>query len=98
MITSEQTHQLPMFILDVLRHDDVEQLPSILKMMNNAGCIGWRGCWPRDFTREEVIPALESLIRLGRVRAFTEGPGEELLPQKGGEPNLVRDEAALWCE
>lgn len=68
-----------MFVLDVLRHDVGAQLSSILKLLNNDGCIGWREFWPHDFTSEEVIPILLSLERAGSVRAL-----HEIIPDDTG--------------
>lgn len=67
---------LMMFVLDVLRHD-FEQVPSIVKMLNNAGCIGWREFWPRDFTDSEVTDALIELTARNLVEVFQEGSGSE---------------------
>ena len=98
MITSEKRRHLPMFILDVLRHDEAEQLRSILSLLNNAGCIGWRDCWPRDFTSEDVIPVLAELVRLGQVRLLAEGPGDDLTPRELTEVNISQDLDKLWFE
>jgi len=59
-------HPLAMFILDVLRHD-TEPISSIVKMLNNEGCIGWREFWPHDFTIEEVTAAIGELAQHGLV-------------------------------
>ncbi len=57
---------IEMFILDVLRHD-IEDVFSIVKMLNNTGSIGWRKFWPHDFTVKEVVTAVNALIRDGLV-------------------------------
>jgi hypothetical protein len=73
--------QIRMFILDVLRHDDIENLVSILKLLNNRGCIGWRAFWPEEFSPGEVVPQLQHLVHEGLVRALREtGQGDELEP------------------
>lgn len=71
-----------MFILDVLRYD-IEQLPSILKLLNDTGCIGWRHQWPRDFTANDITPALRSLVEQGLV---------ELLEYSAKADALVRSD------
>ena len=49
--------QFPMFVIDVLRYD-IEQVPSIVNLLNDRTNIGWREYWPHDFTEAEVIGAL----------------------------------------
>jgi len=66
--------QLPMFVLDVLKHDVAEQVPSILRLLNNDSCIGWRDLWRRDFSEEEVAQALRQLVEKGHVIVFQESP------------------------
>ena len=68
----DSIEQLRMFVLDVLRHDDIEQLSSVVKMLNNRECIGWSDHWSNDFTEEEVIPILEALARTDCVRIYRE--------------------------
>ncbi|GIW85587.1 MAG: hypothetical protein KatS3mg107_1247 [Gemmataceae bacterium] len=90
------TH-LPMFILDVLRHDVIEQLSSIVKMLNNDGCIGWRNYWPHDFTEDEVAPVLRTLVEEGYVQALRENEtSDEVVPISFAELNLERDQEVLW--
>lgn len=60
--TQLEVSQIGMFIIDVLRHD-VEAIPSILKLLNNDGCIGWRFAWSHDFTQVEVKEALDELLQ-----------------------------------
>lgn len=45
-----------MYILDTLAND-VEDLESILRMLNSDTAIGWHKQWGRRFTRDEVVPA-----------------------------------------
>ena len=63
---------LEMFVLDVLQHDVAEQLPSIVRMLNNDGCIGWRKFWPHDFKSEEVTWVLRKLFVDGLIRVLRE--------------------------
>ena len=74
-----------MFVLDVLRHDIV-QLESVLKLLNNRGCIGWREFWPCDFTGPTVILAIKRLTEQGFVQLLTYNPDKnELEPLDSDE-------------
>jgi hypothetical protein len=91
------TEQLNRFVLDVLRHDAAEQLSSILNLLNNDGCIGWRAYWPHDFTAVEVAPALEELLRAGWVTALREDKSDgELVPVDWRALDTRRDQESLW--
>lgn len=92
--TDEQL--LKMFILDVLRHDVVEQIPSILKLLNNRSSLGWRGFWPHDFNADEVVPALKELIRDGAINACAEDESGELQPLIPEQVEAEQDEGRLW--
>ncbi len=98
-ITSPAQDQLKMFILDVLRHDVVEQIPSILNLLNDDGGVGWRDCWPSDFVADEIVPALERLVREGLVRVLREQEsGNDLLPVNLQQLDVKRDQGSLWFE
>lgn len=73
---------LMMFIIDVLRHDCAEQIASVVTMLNNEGCIGWRDHWPTEFQHDEVQDALFKLIARGDVITLIEDsePPYELVP------------------
>jgi hypothetical protein len=64
--------KLEMFILDVMRHDAAENVESIIRMLNNRGCIGWRDQWPSDFHRDEVDDTIAHLVKVGDVRVLVE--------------------------
>lgn len=70
--TARREELLPMFVLDVLRHDVIENVPSIVEMLNNDGCVGWRDQWDRDFTGEDVRSVLGPLVREGLLLALRE--------------------------
>jgi hypothetical protein len=85
-VTPSPERQLDMFVLDVLRHDVVEQLSSVVRLLNDTTCIGWRQFWPHDFSSSEVVPALLDLERSGLVRALRETEGEnQLAPIPSGQ-------------
>ncbi len=62
-----ENRNLEMFIVDVMRHGEIEQVSGILQLLNSRSCIGWRIFWPRDFTAEEVVATLEHLLQKGMV-------------------------------
>ena len=98
-ITGPAQDQMSMFILDVLRHDVVEQIPSILNLLNDDGGVGWRDRWPQDFTADEIVPTLEKLVRAGLVGALREQQsGNDLSPVNVQELDVGRDQDSLWFE
>lgn len=87
--------QLPMFLLDVLQHDVAERVDSILRLLNNDSCIGWREFWPHDFNEREVISALSELVKSGFVTVFREDASRaELVATDLHE--LPDDAASYW--
>jgi hypothetical protein len=65
-----------MFILDVLQHDVAERVESIIPLLNNPGCIGWRVFRSCDFRVDEVVRALRQLVADGLVVVYAESHGE----------------------
>jgi hypothetical protein len=66
---------LEMFVLDSMQ-DDIEDLASVMRYL-----VAWRSRWPQDFTEDEVIEALASLIRDGLIEVYDELPDrDELSP------------------
>lgn len=61
---------LKMFILDVLRWDELEGVQNIQDMLNEERTIGWRDQWPHDFTKGEIVPALLELVNSGMIAAY----------------------------
>jgi len=60
-----------MFIIDVMRYDEAENVTSIINMINDNQNIGWRRHWAHDFTREEIIKGLRKLLEMKLVRPLT---------------------------
>ncbi len=87
---------LSMFILDVMRHDDAESILSIVNMLNDdSGSIGWREFWLHDFTREEVIWAMEELIAQKMIQPLREDAARfELVETRSA--NFQKDSDDLW--
>ena len=87
--------QLGYFVLDVLRW--VEQMPSILNVLNNTGAVGWREFWDRDFTRDEVREVLEFLAERGLVTPYTDSGGvPTLVPVDIMQAKCMDDEDLWW--
>ncbi len=63
------------YVLDTLA-DDVENLESILRMLNSDTELGWVREWGRQFTREDVISALSRLVRDDHVFVVARDGGE----------------------
>ena len=94
-INDSMSRQLRMFILDVLQHDVAERVDSILRLLNNDSCIGWREFWLRDFNEQEVISALSELVKSGLVTVFREDTDRaELVPTNLRE--MPNDVALYW--
>jgi len=97
MTEETHDHELFMFILDVLRHDEIEPMSSILKMLNDSGCIGWREFWNQDFTRAEVEPAIRSLARDGKVLLLQESSDTyDLVEVDPSGVDFDQDERITW--
>jgi len=83
-----------MFVLDVLKYD-IEQIGSILNLLNDDTCIGWRPFWGRPFTTAETTKWLAELADQGLVEVCHERGGY-LVPV---DDNPVLDEntvGAYW--
>jgi len=63
-----------MFVLDVLKYD-IEQIGSILNLLNDDTGIGWRPLWARPFETPEVTRWLVELAEEGRVEVCHEQDG-----------------------
>jgi hypothetical protein len=58
-----------LFVLDALVND-IEDLESVLRMLNSDTALGWSIEWGRPFNREEVVEALMRLIRKDLVQVL----------------------------
>lgn len=67
---SGSTEHLPFFVLDILRHDALEQIGNIRNMLNDRGCIGWRDHWPHDFEEKEIVAVMPQLVDRALVEAI----------------------------
>lgn len=74
-----------MFVLDVLKYD-IEQIGSILNLLNDDTCIGWRPFRDRPFDAAEVTKWLVELADQGLV---------EVCHERGGYLVPVEDTSVL---
>jgi hypothetical protein len=87
--------ELDMFVIDVL-HYDIEDTEAILRMLNNSGPLGWRTFSSQDFTREEVLIALDRLIREGFVRPLEYDPVRGELVDMDRPVDVLKESSSLW--
>ena len=85
---------LDMFVVDVLRYD-IEDVDAILRMLNSTSCVGWRKFWPHDFTRDEVLGALDRLVSRGVAKPLVENPLKNEL-EEVTHPVDVRNEGGRY--
>lgn len=67
-----------MFVIDVLRYD-LATLPDILSLINESGDIGWRFTRNEAFSEQEVLDALDRLLRLGMIERLREDDGSRAM-------------------
>lgn len=73
------------YVLDALAND-VEDVESILRMLNSDTDLGWRAEWGRNFSRSDVVTALTRLVREDFVQVFAHDPGAKAaVPLPRGE-------------
>lgn len=73
-----------MFVLDALAND-IEDLESILRMLNSDTSLGWSMEWGRPFERAEVVEALSRLVAKDYVQVLVfagDGKSLDALPAK----------------
>jgi hypothetical protein len=80
-------------VADVLKYD-VEQIGSVMSLINSDGCIGWRQLSGRPFDTLEVTRWLNELVHLGWVEACEEREG--FLTPADPPFRIVEDVAHYW--
>lgn len=75
--------EIDYFVLDTLAND-IEDLESVLCILNSPSELGWRDQHPDPFTREEVVPSLLRAIRFRTVEACIYSEEEKCLVGAGG--------------
>jgi hypothetical protein len=58
-----------LYVLDALAND-IEDLESILRMLNSDTVLGWTQEWGRSFTRGDVVEGLSRLIKRDLVEVL----------------------------
>lgn len=71
---NENNPHLKMFVADMLMNG-METLPSIIDLLNDRRLGGWRNIVTRDFTIDDVRPALEELARSGLIDVWRDAAG-----------------------
>lgn len=89
--------RIDMFVIDVLRYD-IENIPSILKLLNNRSSVGWRFAWPHDFAEVEVIQALKDLIKNGWVKPLRENETHKNIVPVDEDEDIWNNIDTLWFE
>jgi hypothetical protein len=85
-----------MCVLDVLRYD-IEPIDSIIRLLNDDGCIGWRHLRESDFTVQDVLPLLKRLVAEGLVDVYERNHDEsELIPVDVGKIDIDRRVDEYW--
>jgi len=88
--------QLGYFVLDVLQYD-IEQMSSILGMLNATSDMGWRDSTERDFSAPEVREVLHYLAAGGLVIPYADDLGaEQLVPIDRESAKRMSDEELWW--
>ena len=84
------------FVLDIL-HYDIETIETLLNHLNDSEAIGWRKFWRHDFTRADVLPALEELLAGELVQALVYNENAKQLERVPRERVSISEEAnSLW--
>jgi hypothetical protein len=65
---------IQMCVVDVLQDDEIEDIDSVLRMLNHAYESSWRAARGSLFTKEEVRSALEQIMAAGLVTPCAEQP------------------------
>lgn len=81
--------------MDVLRHD-IEDAVALLRMLNNTGPLGWTKFSSRDFSREDVIAALERLVKAGMAKPLEYDPATRELVDVNRPVDVCKEGNALW--
>lgn len=82
-----------LYVLDALAND-IEDLDSILRMLNSDTALGWTTEWGRPFQREELVEALRRLSAKDYVQVLVlapDGKSLEPLPAKALPPGNYQD-------
>jgi len=67
-----------MYIMDVMRYDDVENIASIQRVLNSNSNFGWAAIAGRDFLETEITDALRILIHEECVEVYAQNSNGQL--------------------
>jgi hypothetical protein len=87
--------ELDYYVLDVLAND-IEDLESVLRLLNSPSELGWRDQHPTPFSREEVVPSLIRSIKRGLVEACVYSEATRQLEAAGPSVVPTVDFDAIW--
>jgi hypothetical protein len=73
-----------LYVLDALSND-IEDLESVLRMLNSDTALGWAKEWGRTFTRAEIVEAVSRLIKRDLVRVLVYGSDGKSLTELSPE-------------
>ena len=79
-----------LYVLDALAND-VEDLESVLRMLNSNTALGWTKEWGRSFNRGEIVEALSRLVAKNLVQVLTladDGCSLQSLPAATPPPSV----------
>jgi hypothetical protein len=91
MNTSPRSPDL--YVLDALAND-IEDLESIIRMLNSDTALGWAAEWGRPFRRGELIEALSRLVAKDYVQVLVlapDGKNLEALSTKALPPGSYQE-------
>jgi hypothetical protein len=72
---------IQMCVADAMQDDDIENIDSIRRMLNNATELSWRAARGQEFTVDEVETAIRDLLRTTMITPCAESPqGGECVP------------------
>ena len=77
---NEQAGFPDLYVMDSLAND-IEDLESILRMLNSDTVLGWHKEWGREFERAEIVEALSRMIRDDMVRVYVFAAGNKVLEE-----------------
>jgi hypothetical protein len=90
-------NDIRMCVADVMRDDVIENVESILRMLNHPYEESWRAARGRAFTPEEVRAALDQLMDTGLVTpAAEQGPQHDCCPIPREQAGTRYSWADLW--
>lgn len=93
---NSQNVDFSMCVLDVLRYD-IEPIESIVRLLNDDGCIGWRHLRMSDFTTQDVLPLIRKLVAMGLVDVYeTNQDKTELVPVELGKIDIDARIGDYW--